>query len=176
MALPEQEADKELEELLKILCRTCGMFPLIPREAQKSIISHSIVSDGEFIGLNAKIVYKWLAAHKDKYFKEAHHVPNEEAKDWKPLEGEERQKKLKEWEKSLAGFDQHIVTKSHVRELEETLPKKPTGSYTPSAPPEALLLSMYRTQYARECTNLNTGKVEEGKPDFNTWLEQKLKK
>ncbi len=95
-------------------------------------------------------------------------MPDKQDENWKPLEGEARLKALKEWEKSLAGFDQHIVTKSHVRGFEETLPKKPSGSYIPSSPPEVVEMSKHRTEYARECTDLYTGKKLEGKPDFNT--------
>jgi hypothetical protein len=165
----------EINALLDVLCRVSDQFSVIPQDAQKRIISQCVVTDGEFIGLNAKIVYKWLAAHRDKYFKEVHHLPDKQDENWKPLEGEARQEKLKEWERSLAGFADKVETKSHVRQLEETLPKKPTGSYVPSAPPEVIEMSKHRTEYARECTDLYTGKKLEGKPDFNTWLEQKLK-
>jgi hypothetical protein len=126
---------EELNNLLDILVRTSQTFPLIPTDAQKSILSHAVISDGDFIGLNAKFVYKSLAAHKDRYFKEAAHIPSEVDPDWKPVEGEKRAEWLKKWNESLAGFDEK-ATQSHVQELVSKLPAKEKGTYHPSTPPE----------------------------------------
>jgi hypothetical protein len=126
---------EELNNLLDILVRTSQTFPLIPTDAQKSILSHAVISDGDFIGLNAKFVYKSLAAHKDRYFKEAAHIPSEPTHNKPPLEGEARQKALSEWLKSLQGFEER-TTQSHVQELVSKLPAKEKGTYHPSTPPE----------------------------------------
>jgi hypothetical protein len=130
-----EDPEKEVDELLTILVKTCEVFKLIPETDQKSIISHCVVSDGEFIGLNAKIVYKWLNAQKDRYFKEAAHIPSEPTHNKPPLEGEARQKALNEWLKSLQGFEER-TTQSHVQELVSKLPAKEKGTYHPSTPPE----------------------------------------
>jgi hypothetical protein len=172
MALPETESDKEIEDLLKILCNVSAQFPLIPKDAQKSIIRQAVVADGDFIGLNAKFVYKSLNAQRDRFFKESHHVKEYPGPDWKPVEGEDRQKWLKAWEQELAKFGQP-ETQSHVKAVEQSLPQKPTGIYAPSSPPEHIEMARLRQEYARECTDLYTGKVLEGKPEFSEWLKQK---
>jgi hypothetical protein len=172
MALPETESDKEIEDLLKILCNVSAQFPLIPKDAQKSIIRQAVVADGDFIGLNAKFVYKSLNAQRDRFFKESHHVKEDPGPDWKPVEGERRSEWLKKWGEQLAKFGPP-ETISHTKSLDEMLPKKPAGSYMPSSPPKHIELARLRQEYARECTDLYTGKVLEGKPEFSEWLKQK---
>jgi hypothetical protein len=135
LALPEEDSKREIKELLEVLCRTSDAFPLIPKKDQQGIIKQSIISDGDFIGLNAKFVYKSLAAHRDRYFKEAAHIPSEPTHNKPPLEGEARQKALNEWLKSLQGFEER-TTQSHVQELVSKLPAKEKGTYHPSTPPE----------------------------------------
>jgi hypothetical protein len=125
----------DTNELLDILTRTCQMFPLIPVDAQKSILRHAVISDGDFIGLNAKWVYKSLNAQRDRFFKEAAHIPSEVDLNWKPLEGEARQERLKEWLQSLQGFEEK-ATQSHVQELVSRLPPKDKGISYPSTPPD----------------------------------------
>jgi hypothetical protein len=141
---------KEINDLLEILNQTSALFPLIPKDAQKSIIRHAVLSDGDFIGLNAKFVYRSLAAHKDKYFKEVAHIPTEQDPNWKPLEGEARQEKLQLWLKSLEGFADKIETKSHVRELEASLPPKDKGIIYLSTGIEDIFAKQMHIQYIRE--------------------------
>lgn len=147
MALPDPK--KEINQLLDILCRTCEMFPLIPKDAQKSIISHYVVSDGELTSLNAKIVFKWLNANREKYFKEAAHIPTEPDPNWKPLEGEARAKWLAEWQKSLQGIGEGTPTISHVKQLEMSLPKK-TATYHPVTTADDIMQKELHIQYIRE--------------------------
>jgi hypothetical protein len=125
----------DTNELLDILVRTCGMFPLIPPDAQKSILRHAVISDGDFIGLNAKWVYKSLNTQRDRFFKEAAHIPTEVDPNWKPVEGEARNEWLKKWQESLGSFGES-PTKSHVQELVSRLPPKEKGISYPSTPPD----------------------------------------
>jgi hypothetical protein len=127
---------KEINDLLDILCRTSDTFPLIPKNDQKSILRHAVVSDGDFIGLNAKFVYKSLNAHRERYFREAAHIPDEHDPNWKPLEGEERQKWLEKWKDTLNQMQDSYTAKSHVQELVERLPPKEKGMSHPSTSPE----------------------------------------
>jgi hypothetical protein len=149
MNLESDEGKKDLGELLDILVRTCETFPLIPKDAQKSILSHAVISDGDFIGLNAKFVYKSLAAHRDRYFKEAAHIPTKEPEGYKPVDDERRAEWLKEWNKSLEGFSQN-ATVSHVQELVSKLPPKEKGTYHPSTPVETANQIQERIRKAQE--------------------------
>jgi hypothetical protein len=141
---------EELNELLAILIRTCEMFPLIPKDAQKSILRHAVISDGDFIGLNAKWVYKSLQAQRDRFFKEAAHIPSEVPPDWKPVEGEARQEWLNRWAQSLSGFTEKTETKSHVRLFEESLPPKEKGIVYPSTSAEQVIRTELHIDYLRE--------------------------
>lgn len=94
-------AAQELNNLLDILCRVCDLFPYIPDDAKKNIISDSVVTDQDFIGLNAKIIYKWLNLRKDIYFKEDAHKGRITEEDYTPVVGEKRDEWLKVWTQEL---------------------------------------------------------------------------
>lgn len=145
-----ENPEKEIGELLDILCRVSDQFPIIPKKDQQAIINQAVISDAEFKGLNAHIVYKWLSANKDRYFREVAHIPNEQDPDWRPVEGEQRQEWLKRWAQSLEGFAEKVEPRSHVRELEATLPPKEKGIVYHSTGPEAIFERELHLQYVRE--------------------------
>jgi hypothetical protein len=171
------EPKKEINALLDVLCRVSDQLSIIPLDAQKSIITQSVITDLELTSLNAKIVYKWLAMHKDKYFKESHHV-QEDKQSAEPLTGEARAQALKKFLEAVQSVGQP-QTITHVKELEQTLPKKPQGvSYTPSNGAQGFAEELFemqqlRAEYARECRDLHTGKLLEGKPEFKDWINDK---
>lgn len=99
--LEKEDWEKELGELLNALSRVCNQFDFIPSEDKAKIIKKNILTDPDFQGFNARIVYKWLSQAQSVYFKEAAHMPVEETEPAPILEGEERLKRLKEWEASL---------------------------------------------------------------------------
>lgn len=98
-----EAAKTEIRNLLEILCRVSSMFPYIPEDEQMKIINLAVLTE-EFPTLNGNTVYKWLARHKDKFFKEIHHQETQPQAE--PLTGEARAAKLDEWLKSLSSFDQ----------------------------------------------------------------------
>jgi hypothetical protein len=85
----------EINMLLDILCRVSNQFPFIPDEDKQRIISDAVIADSEFIGLNAKIIFKWLNLKKENYFREMAHRENQPSEP--PLEGEAMHKRLDEW-------------------------------------------------------------------------------
>ena len=101
----EGKAITEINKLLTALCNVSKLFPFIPETEQQKIINQAVISE-DFPNLNANLVYKWLNRHKDKYFKESHHVP--EAPPAPPLTGEARQAKLKEWLDKLGATSQPV--------------------------------------------------------------------
>lgn len=170
-AMPDPK--KEVNELLDILCRVSSQFPLIPKEDQKKIVRQAVISDPELTSLNARIVYKWLNTYRDKYFKEAAHIPEEQDPNWKPLEGTERQKKLNEWMESLSKIESKVITKSHVKTWEETLPRKNENAY-PSTKAEDVLKAELHLQWIRENHD------RDGNPlptyvEEEIWLKNKVK-
>lgn len=110
-------AKKEINILLTVLCDVSKQFPFIPEYEQQKIISHAVISDPEFMSLNGSIIYKWLAKNKDRFFKESHHIENDQAKG-EPLTGEARAAKLDEWLKSLASTEQMIIARIDKKDIE----------------------------------------------------------
>jgi hypothetical protein len=101
-------AKKEIKILLDVLCNVSNQFPFIPEDDQQKIITQAVISE-EFHSLNGNTLYKWLARHKDKYYREAHHEKKEETAE--PLTGEARAAALKKWLDSLANTQQMIIAK-----------------------------------------------------------------
>src|SRR5687768_8008154 len=94
--------EKDKDDLLDELCGVCNKFDYIPNEDKAKIIRQNIITDQEFIGFNARVIYKWLSGVKAIYFKEqAHQQTETPPEDYKILEGPERDAKLKEWLASL---------------------------------------------------------------------------
>lgn len=163
----------EINELIEVLVRVSEQFPYIPQKDQKNIISAAVVTDVDFTSLNARTVYKWLAIHKEKYFKEAAHVQQQKDENWVPLTGEARMARLKEWEQSLAGFDDKIVSGdkfvpfANVREIDSH------GLHHVQPTAEDKLMIELKSEYGRECCDLYTGRIKPGMPDFDSWLKDK---
>lgn len=102
-------AADELNKLLDILCRVCDLFPYIPNDAKKNIISDSVVTDQDFIGLNAKVIYKWLNLRKDIYYKEVAHIEGQNQPE--PVTGEKRQEWLNIWTQELDKISDNFTVK-----------------------------------------------------------------
>lgn len=98
----------EVNKLINGLVRASTMFPFIPEADQQKIIDHAVISE-EFPSLNANVVYHWLNKHKDRYFKESHHVESPQPAA-EPLTGEARQAKIQEWLKILGQMQNSMVT------------------------------------------------------------------
>lgn len=92
----------ELNRLLDALCKVSELFPYIPEDAKKNIVSDSVITDMEFTGLNARIIYKWFNLRKDIYFKEVAHIPAEHEQ---PVTGDKREEWLKIWQQELSKFN-----------------------------------------------------------------------
>lgn len=116
-------AAEELNNLLEILCRVSDLFPYIPDDAKKNIISDSVVTDQDFIGLNAKIIYKWLNLRKDIYFKEIAHKDRLTEEDYAPATGEKRDEWLKIWTQELDKLSDSFSVKpvSHAELMRERM-------------------------------------------------------
>lgn len=123
----------EINTLLDILCRVTDQFPYIPEEDKKRIIQDATIADGEFIGLNAKIIYKWLSAKRDLYIRESKDevVIHPEA-----LTGEAMQKRLDEWKQSVDRLQTVATTRVDIYQTvrEQWKPKEGTELYKPTDP------------------------------------------
>lgn len=95
------EYKREINTLLDILCRVCEQFPFIPDEDKKRIINDAVISDGDFIGLNAKFIAKSLNLRKEFYMS----LKDDVAIHPDALTGEAREKRLQEWLKAINGME-----------------------------------------------------------------------
>lgn len=100
---------KEVNDLLHILVGICELFPYIPEKDQQRIIRDSVISDLELTSLNAKIVYKWLSQHKDRYFKEVQHIPSVTPEDYQPVSDERRKEYLDKWLNIVNQFEDRKI-------------------------------------------------------------------
>lgn len=151
---------KDLNELLDILVRVCDQFPYIPDKDKESIIQNNLVSDGEFTGFNARIVFKWLSQAKSKYFKELAHTETSGGYDEKPaLTGVERDAKIQEWLASLGEGFQEVpkLTQAEIIQTGQADPPKPVYFRDP------VLIEEHKkkVQQAREKT------IRERHPEYN---------
>jgi len=172
--LQHPEWKKEINLLLDILCRTCEQFPYIPEDAKKRILDTSVVTDGDFIGLNAKFVYKHLIANKDRFFRELSH--QETKPEAEPLTGEARDKWLKEFADAVANADAVMTQKASSRfDKVRAEWKTPEGErYQPN--PEAGIIEDLKVQYGRLHTDKLTGKTLPGNPSFQEWFNTNYSK
>lgn len=163
------DAKKELNTLLTILCRACDQFPYIPDEAKQRIIDTNIVADADFIGLNAKCIYKYLNANKDRYFKELAHV--EIKPEDAPLEGEAFKAKtdwvIAELQKATEPMAARI---NPYKDIVVPTPVQKGLKYYPADPSVGRMQDL-KVQYGREHTDKYTGKRLDGSPTFEEWLK-----
>lgn len=99
---------EEIKLLLDILCRVTDHYPFIPDEAKKAIIQEAVISDPEFIGLNAKFISKHLNLKKEFYLKENQEV----AISPDALTGEERDKRIKEFLEAIHKAEVNLTDRS----------------------------------------------------------------
>lgn len=104
----QDEAMKEINTLLDLLVNICAQFPYISEQSQKDIIHHCVVTDPEFKSLNARIVYKWLNAQKDKYYKELAHIETEEEHKPIPKDDPRYDEYLKQWQAALKPMEERV--------------------------------------------------------------------
>lgn len=102
----------DLSLLLDLLVAECNRpaFMQIGVDVKMKIIREAIISDKDFIGLNAKFVYKslanWWYANGDRYMeKHTQALPKEQHE---PAPPEVAEKYLKEWESSLMGTENNL--------------------------------------------------------------------
>lgn len=175
--LQTENFKEEIKILLDILCRVSDLFPFIPDYDKQRIINAAVITDSEFIGLNAKVIYKWLNAQKDRYFQELAHRENESNEP--PLEGEALQKKLAEWQEALAkmeiNYTQRVDIYKTVRE--QWKPKEGTEIYRPTVDAQVLYEKERHLKYIAANYDSKTAKPLPGwieEAEFNLLYDEKL--
>lgn len=132
------EARKEINALLDVLVNMCAQFPYIPEVEQKRIINHCVITDPEFKNLNARIVYKWLSAQKDKYYKELAHIPTEPTAEPISKDDPRYEEYCKQWLAALAPMQERINVTSKREVLILGHERQGPTDYTPLPEEEVL--------------------------------------
>ncbi len=188
-AMPD--AKIQIKAMLDALERVCSYYAYIPDEAKQAIILDRMLKDEDFIGFNAKIVSKWFEQAKGKYFVEEAHKPvesNARAVTYEELSPEVREafdrlvKALSADGKKMPKVSQKEIDdlKIELGQLAQGLDVRREGKQAFSAgvrysTEEDYILQQKKIEWARECTDLHTGKLKPGSPDFETWSEQQTK-
>lgn len=140
--LASEEFERDFAEILNALCRVCNQFDEIPNEDKQRIITRNMISDMEFNGFNARVVYKWLAHERNKYIKELAHQEQAPPENYKVLEGEQRSEWIKKWQESL-GEGMKQVPRLSDREINSegkvAIERKATGFKSASDAEEILM-------------------------------------
>lgn len=125
------DAEVQLKTLLDGMVSVCSGFNYIPDDHKKEIIKAAIITDPEFTGLNARVIFKWLQAKNHLYFKEVAHVQTEtldpETKaPVEPLKGDDMQRMLDRWKRELDGVSNNFsVPKLTPEEIQKEGQEKP---------------------------------------------------
>lgn len=159
----------EINTLLDILCRVTDQYSYIPDESKKQIINEAVISDPEFIGLNAKFIAKSLNIRKEFYLGK----PDDVVISPDALTGEAREQWLKKWAESLSRLEMHVTTRSDIYQKirEHWRPKEGTEEYK-AIDPDLVYKHQRHADYVKSNYDARSGKpLPEWMPE-DKWLEQ----
>lgn len=105
----DPDAVNQIRIMLDSIMLVFQEFHFIPDSDKKRIIQENIIRDQEFQGLNSRVVWRWLNAQKDKYYKELAHRESEEGAP--PLTGEARDKAIAEWLQAVNKLEGAVTVK-----------------------------------------------------------------
>lgn len=97
----EKMNDDQLQFLLDGLEGVSRLYSYIPEEFQKKIIRARMLKDKDYRNINLNVIARWFEEDGKIFFTQKHHEENKTNPNYKPLEGEERDKALEEWKKTL---------------------------------------------------------------------------
>lgn len=106
----DPDAVNQIRIMLDSIMEVFKEFHFIPDNDKKRIIQENIIRDQEFQGLNSRVVWRWLNAQKDKYYKELAHRESESGAP--PLTGEARDRAIAEWLQEVNKLQTAVTVKS----------------------------------------------------------------
>lgn len=160
---------EEIKTLLDILCRVCDQYSFIPDDAKKQIIGEAVITDPEFIGLNAKFIAKSLNVKREFYLGK----PDDVVISPDALTGEAREQKLKEWAEALSKLESNVITRVDIYQTirEQWKPKEGTEKYKP-VDHDLATKHQRHLEYVKTNYDPRTGKpLPEWLPE-EKWLEE----
>jgi hypothetical protein len=174
--LEKDDWEKEIDALISGMCRVCLQFDEIPNKEKKRIIENNVITDTNFIGFNAGIIYQWLARERGKFFQELQHRQEQKSEEPKPiLEGAAREAMLQKWLSEIADGVKavpQLSTAEIKREGKIEVEKKATGWVPEVDPAEWHKRDYLHKLWVKENFDVKTGEK------LSTWIseEEWLKK
>lgn len=172
--LPDSQV--QIKDLLDKIMFIVDQFKDIPDKAKQDIIYAGVLTDQNFYGLNAKVVYKWLVTEAHKYKPKPVEEPVTEES--KPLErgSEQYLKRLQEWEEALNKTEMMLTQRSDIyAKVREEWKPKDGIEYKSTLTEQDILRRELHIQYVRENYHpVTREKLEHWMPE-DQWIElQKL--
>lgn len=171
----EIEANKEMDLWISSLVRVSEKFDYIPEDAQKKYILRMMEEDQQYQDFNSRTVWKWLDLHKDKHI--THSQFTEEAL----TQGTPFDQLPQETKDLVNNFldqlnDRKVkMTPQEIFDQGQERPARAETSYI-STTQEDIKIHELKIQYANECTNISTGRLLDGAPDFKNWLKIEMER
>lgn len=165
------DAAHQIKILLDSMILVCQEFHFIPDEDKKRIIREMITRDQEFTGLNSRVIWRWLNAKKDQYYKELAHREAEAGDP--PLTGEARDRAIQEYLNAILQVDNNFkVSTDKYSEIRANWnPDK--KKYTPLSPEEVIIRQQH-VEYVRAMQK-EFGADDSKWADEMTWIAENLK-
>lgn len=135
---------------------------------------------GKIFGFDVSVVFGWMGMYLEEWAEEKERQLSKEknklAQQIEPEPGQwspETEKLVRDFQESLRNASMKSVpklTRKEIYEEGQSTPPKPKGISYPSTDPEYLIMNQKKLEWARECTDLHTGKILPGALSFNEWL------
>jgi len=182
---PDKEwAQDVFNKIVNGMIHQSAMFEkLVPYERQKEVIEQGIISDPEMYALNAKMVYKWLhdefKRSQARGIESGHHETNqllESLPEPAPI-SEQTQKMINKYMFDLSRgiskvpeVSQKEIDDLKIEDLEQREGKKPVSAGVKYSTQEDYILQQKKIEWARECTELHTGKLKPRALSFDEFI------
>lgn len=154
----DKMSEDDIRFLLDGLCQVSKNYAYIPEEEQKKIISACMISDKTYRNINLRLVAGWLELNGKKYFTEVAHEPTVEHE---PATPEQRERRLKEWQKMLSEVNTSFTStevKGRGAIMKENLERG--GIIHNPIPPEESALNDHCQQQVEEYEKTSTKETE----------------
>lgn len=164
------DAPHQIKILLDSMILVCQEFHFIPDEDKKRIIREMITRDQEFTGLNSRVIWRWLNAKKDQYYKELAHREAEAGEP--PLTGEARDKAIQEYLNAILQVDNNFKV-SNDKYSEIRAQWNPEAKKYQPLSSEQVRIRKAHVEYVR-AMQAEFGTDDTKWPDEMDWIEKNL--
>lgn len=102
------DGERQIRVLIDGMVLACAQFPMIPDHAKERIIETSMISDQDYTELSARVVFRWLNAHRDRYVKVGESFDETKRIEYTEEESARIDAMITKWKMDLAGANREI--------------------------------------------------------------------